>query len=208
MPRRTARASRASRATRAAKNAAKDAPRRPRPPDSHGRSRPGRLGARLLLPLLAALAPLAVYWPTTGYGFVLDDTVLFRSSPSLADLGSIPQGFVTDLGALRKGSDTVISSFYRPVFLALSTLYYQVASGNPFAWHLAAVALACLIGVLAYGFLARLGLPPVVALLASIVFSLHPAHVSSVAWASGLQELLAALFVLLALHAALWRSDR
>jgi tetratricopeptide (TPR) repeat protein len=168
-------------------------------------SRPRRLLARLLPPLLAALAPLVVYWPTTGYGFVLDDTLLFRSSASLADLGSIPRGFSTDVGALRKGFGTVISSFYRPVFLALSTLYYQVASGRPFAWHLAAVALACLIGALAYGLLSRLGLPPAVALLAAIVFSLHPAHVSSVAWASGLQELLAALFVLLALHAALWR---
>ncbi len=161
-----------------------------------------------LAPLLAALAPLAVYWRTTGYGFLLDDTVLFRSSPSLADLGSIPRGFLIDIGGLRKGAGTIISSFYRPVFLTLSTLYYQVAAGSPFAWHLAAVALACLIGALAYGFLSRLGLPPALALLASVVFSLHPSHVSSVAWASGLQELLAALFVLLALHAALWRQDR
>jgi len=172
------------------------------------RWRRGRLAGRLLPPLLAALAPLLLYWPTTGYGFVLDDTVLFRSSPSLADLGSIPRGFLTDVGGLRKGGGTVISSFYRPVFLALSTLYYQVAGGRPFAWHLAAVILACLIGVLAYGFLLRLGFSPVLALLAAIVFSLHPAHVSSVAWASGLQELLAALFVLLALHAALWGAGR
>jgi len=166
-----------------------------------------RPAGRLLLLLAAALAPLAVYWPTTGYGFVLDDTVLFHKSPSLTDLGSIPRGFLTDVGALRKGADTVISGFYRPVFLGLSTLYYQVVGGDAFGWHLAAVALAGLIGALACGFLLRLGIPPAAALLGAIVFSLHPAHVSSVAWASGLQELLAALFVLLALHAALWRAD-
>ena len=153
----------------------------------------------------AALVPLLVYWPTTGYGFLLDDFVLYRTSASLNDLGSIPRGFVTDLGALRRGADTVISSYYRPVFLALSTLYHRLAGGEPFAGHAAAVALAALIGALVCGFVLRLGSSAPVALLASLVFSLHPSHVSSIAWASGLQELLAAGFVCCGLHALLWR---
>lgn len=150
--------------------------------------------------LAAAIVPLLLYWPTLSYGFLLDDFVLFQSSPSLSDLGSIPRGFVTDVGALRKGSDTVISSYYRPVFLALSTIYYKLFGGGPAAWHAASMVIAALIGALACGFFLRLGLSPPVALLGSLVFSLHPAHVSSVAWASGLQELLAALFVICALH--------
>jgi protein O-mannosyl-transferase len=155
--------------------------------------------------LAAAIVPLLIYWHTTGFGFLLDDFVLFQKSASLADLSTIPKGFLTDVGALRKGSDVVLGSYYRPVFLALSTLYYNVAGGQPFAWHLAAVALAAAIGALAFLFFRRLGFPPLPALLASLVFSLHPAHVSSVAWASGLQELLAAFFVLLALLALLRR---
>ena len=152
--------------------------------------------------LAAALLPLAFFWPTTGYGFLLDDRVLFEKSPSLADPGSIAEGFVKDVGALRKGGDTVGSSYYRPVFLALSTLHYQWIGKTPAAWHRAAVVLAALIGSLACSLFLRLGWPPLLALLASVVFSLHPSHVSSVAWASGLQELLAAFFVLLALQAA------
>jgi tetratricopeptide (TPR) repeat protein len=158
---------------------------------------PGRLWALLA----AALAPLLVYWRTSGFTFLLDDFVLFKTSPSLSDLGSIPRGFLTDVGALRKGADTVISSYYRPVFLALSTIYYKLVGGDPSAWHTASLVVAALIGALVCGFFLRLGFSPLVALLASLVFSLHPAHVSSVAWASGLQELLAALFVLCALHA-------
>jgi tetratricopeptide (TPR) repeat protein len=156
--------------------------------------------ARLWFLLAAAVVPLLLYWPTTGYGFLLDDFVLFQTSPSLSDLGSIPRGFVTDVGALRKGGDTVISSYYRPVFLALSTIYYKLFGGGPAAWHAASMVIAALIGALACGFFLRLGFSPPVALLGSLVFSLHPAHVSSVAWASGLQELLAALFVSCALH--------
>lgn len=158
-----------------------------------------------LLLLAAAVVPLLLFWHTTGFGFLLDDYVLFQKSPSLQDLSSIPQGFLTDVGALRKGSETVLGSYYRPVFLALSTLYYGMAGGQPFAWHLAAVALAGAIGALACLFFRRLGVPPLLALLASLAFSLHPSHVSSIAWASGLQELLAAFFLFAALNALLGR---
>ena len=168
--------------------------------------RAGGSGTRIGILALAALVPLVLFWPATGYGFLLDDFVLFQKSASLADLGSIAQGFVKDVGALRKGADTVISSYYRPVFLALSTLYYQGVGGDSAAWHLASVGLAAAIGALACGFLLRLGFAPWLALLASAAYSAHPSHVSSVAWASGLQELLAAFFALLALHALLWRE--
>jgi tetratricopeptide (TPR) repeat protein len=157
-------------------------------------------GRPFLFSLIAAIVPLLLYWHTTGFGFLLDDFVLFQKSASLTDLSSIPKGFLTDVGAQ---PDVVLGSYYRPVFLTLSTLYYHVASGQPFAWHLAAVALAAVIGALACVFFRRLGFPPLPALLAALVFSLHPAHVSSVAWASGIQELLAAFFVLLALLALL-----
>jgi tetratricopeptide (TPR) repeat protein len=155
--------------------------------------------------VLAALVPLVLYWHTTGFGFLLDDFVLFQKSVSLDDLGSIPRGFASDVGAVRKGSEVVLGSYYRPVFLALSTLYHAVAGGEPFAWHLAAVGLAAAVGALAFALFLRLGFPPLLALLGSLAFSLHPAHVSSVAWASGLQELLAALFVLTAVLALLAR---
>ena len=184
----------------------KGAKRRPAPPQpTAGRPSSDRTTGRFLFPLIAALVPLLLFWHTTGFGFLLDDYVLFQKSASLQDLASIPQGFATDVGALRKGSDTALGSYYRPVFLALSTLYYRMAGGQPFAWHLAAVALAGVIGALAFALFRRLGVAPLVALLASLVFSLHPSHVSSVAWASGLQELLAALFVLVAVLALLRR---
>jgi tetratricopeptide (TPR) repeat protein len=149
--------------------------------------------------LLAAFVTVLVFWSTTGFSFLLDDVVLFKTSPSLHSLASIPRGFVTDVGAVRKGSTTVQGSFYRPVFLALSTLYYQGAGPSPYAWHLASVVLAAVVAALAALFLLRLQFPPWAALLGALVFALHPSHVSSVAWVSGLQEQLAALFVLVSL---------
>lgn len=149
--------------------------------------------------LLAAVVPLLVFWPTLDFGLLLDDIVLFEKSPTLSDMGSIGEGFLKDVGALRKGTATVNSSYYRPVFLALSTIYHQLSGGDAADWHALCVGLAAAIGALACLFFVRLGFAPLLALLASLVFSLHPSHVSSVAWASGLQELFAAFFALLAL---------
>ncbi len=182
------------------------APRRPSPPAARARPAPDSGRQVWLLAALAAVAALAtgaIYWSTTGYKFLLDDVFLFKSSPSLQTLASIPRGFVTDIGALRKGSTTVQGSFYRPLFLALSTLYYQLAGPSPFAWHLASVLLAAGVAALATLFFRRLRFPPLASLLGAVLFAFHPAHVSSVAWASGMQEQLAALFVLVALLALL-----
>ena len=156
------------------------------------------------MPWLAALVPLVVFWHTTSFGFLMDDVVLFQNSASLGDLGSIATGFTTDVGALRKGSQEPLGSFYRPVFLALSTLFYQAVGGGTFAWHLAAVLAAALVAALAALLFLRLGFAPWPSLLAAATFALHPSHVSSVAWVAGLQEQLAALLSLAALHVLLW----
>jgi tetratricopeptide (TPR) repeat protein len=158
--------------------------------------------------LLSAVVPLLLFLPVLDYGFLLDDHVLFRSSASLEDPGSIGEGFLRDVSAVRKGGDTVGSSYYRPLFLALSTLYYQQAGGEPRAWHAASLLLAATIGAVYCAWLMRLGMTPMLAALVAIAFSLHPSHVSSVAWASGLQELLAALFAGAALLAASGRRER
>ncbi|HEV8632141.1 MAG TPA: tetratricopeptide repeat protein [Thermoanaerobaculia bacterium] len=163
--------------------------------------------SRRWLPLLAALAPLLVFAPTLLHGFLLDDYVLYRDSPSLGDLSSISRGFTLDVGAVRKGAATAISSYYRPLFLAACTLYYHLVGGEPAAWHLVAVLLAALAAALAFGVLGRLGLEPRLALLAAIAWALHPSHVGSVAWVAGIQELMAAGFALLAVRLLLWRGE-
>ncbi len=181
-------------------------PRRKRPAPARAPAAPAprrASGAKGLVLLLAALAPLIVYWPTTHHGLLLDDVVLFRSSPSLRDLATIPAGFVHDVGTVRKGAAAADSSYYRPLFLALSTLYYRLGGGSDGSWHLAAVLLAAAVAAAAAAVFLRLGFPPLASLLGALLFSLHPSHVSSIAWVSGLQELLAALFSLLAFLALL-----
>ncbi len=150
--------------------------------------------------LASALLPLVLYIPIVGHGFLLDDRLLYRSS-SIDDLGSIVRGFTTDLASVRSEGETHAFGYYRPVFVAASTLYARVTGGSVASWHAASVALAAIIGALACSFLMEMGVAPLLAFFASAAFSVHPAHVSSVAWAAGLQELLAAAFALSSLVA-------
>src|SRR4051794_21918362 len=69
-------------------------------------------------PLVAALATVLLFLPSLAYGFLLDDQLLFSTSPSLEE-GSALAGFTRDVGAVRRGADTVVSSYYRPVFIAI-----------------------------------------------------------------------------------------
>ncbi len=153
--------------------------------------------------VLAALIVFGAYLPTIRYSFLLDDFLLFKDSPTLRSLSSIPLAFTQDMAAHRTDSSRVQSSYYRPVFLTLATLYYQAVGPSPTAWHLASAVLAAGVAALAVLFFGLLGFPPGRAFLAGLVFALHPSHVSSIAWVSGLQEQLAAGFVLLALLALL-----
>jgi Flp pilus assembly protein TadD len=149
--------------------------------------------------ILAAGAVVGIYWFTTSFQFLFDDVSLFKTSQSLHSVASIPRGFVTDIGAIRHGSATVQGSFYRPMFLAFSTLYYQVVGSSTVGWHVASLILAALVAAAAALFFRRLGFPSLVSLLAALVFALHPSHVGSVAWVSGIQESLVALFVMTSL---------
>jgi hypothetical protein len=57
----------------------------------------GKRSSAALYGLAAALLPLLFFWHTTRFGFLLDDFVLYQSSPSLAEPGSVAAGFHLDV---------------------------------------------------------------------------------------------------------------
>jgi hypothetical protein len=61
---------------------------------------------------------------------------------------------------------------------------------TPLGWHATAIALHGLLAGLAFLLLRREGMGVATALAATLLFALHPAHVQSTAWVSGLQDLL------------------
>ena len=82
--------------------------------------------------------------------------------------------------------------YYRPLFLVWLFVNYQLFGTNPLGWHLSAVLLHLLATLLAYRLVRALTGEALPAAMAALLFGLHPVHVESVAWISGVPESLMA----------------
>src|SRR5262245_60681751 len=151
-----------------------------------------RLQSPFLL-YLPALVALAIYLPTLSFDRTLDDIVQVpapgeRIHQSWSEVWTQPYWKDFSGGGL-----------YRPVTSA--TFWLEAKLGTPiWSRHLINVLLNALVTLLLVRLTLRFGLGTLTAILAGLLFALHPAHVEAVAGLVGRAELLAALWILLALH--------
>ena len=169
--------------------------------------------AAWLAPLLVALITIAVFVPALKAGFVTwDDDRNFLTNQSYRGL---------DATHLRWMWTTFHLGHYVPLSWMTLGLDYVVWGMNPFGYHLTSVLLHAANAVLVYH-LARRLLPGVVertdgrtgaqdeiarlsdclpAILAALLFSIHPLRVESVAWVTERRDVLSLFF---SLTSVLW----
>lgn len=158
-------------------------------------TRPGVVAA---LALAVAIASFAAFAPVRHSGYLQDDRPIVERNPVVAR-GNWGEIFGTDYWGGVGGSET---NLYRPVTI-LSFALERGAGGPapPLRAHLVNVALHVMAS-LALGALAlRLRASRAAAACASLLFALHPVHVSVVAGLVGRAEILALLFTIAALLA-------
>lgn len=153
----------------------------PLPGDSLA-SRPPHLRIVILLAVLVLVA----YASTFRYGFLYDDHEQIEKARYFTDAGWLPEYF-THPTAL---------NYYRPLFMTWVLANRLLLGGSATAFHvtsvlahLAATLLCYLVG---YQLTRRIPL----AAIAAVIFAVHPAHVESVAWISGVTDPLLAVFTL------------
>lgn len=149
----------------------------------------------------AFLLPVLLYLPTLGYGFVFDDQPLLVQNPALQGPPQWASYFARDIDALRLDTAEASSNYYRPLLMVALRTAKAVCGNDPRAWHLAVAVLHAVVGLLAMAVLVGRGFGVGQALLASLAFSAHPAHVDSVAWVSGVQDVWLGVTALLAVLA-------
>ena len=148
--------------------------------------------------LVAGLAA-ATAAPSLGNGFVYDDVPAIVENPLLHSLAQSAHIWASSYW--RAGM------LYRPLTIQLFALEWRTAGGAPWPFHLANIVLYAAVAWLVYR-LARRVLPAGAAFAAAALFAVHPVHVEVTANAVGQSELLAALFVLLAVERYLaWRES-
>lgn len=173
-------------------------------------SRPGAAAlaasprAHLLAILLTLLAIVVLaYLPSLDGGFVWDDVILIRDNPVLRSPGGPLAGLAADFFAGTKGDLSAASGYWRPLVTLLNRVTLAAFGADPLPFRLENLLLHLAVSVLFFGLLRRLGLGLLPAALGLGTFALHPVQTEAVAFISGRPDLLAACFVLLAVHAYL-----
>src|SRR2546425_10127503 len=149
----------------------------------------------LLVGTAAAVVHLGVLWN----GFALDDLTIIVANPLVHGLSGVWRAFAAPYFPAN-----LDASVYRPLTIATYALDWSVGSTVWFhavnlMWHAGASVLVAL--------LARRWAGDAAALVAGMVFAVHPVHVEAVANVVGRNELMAAAFTLLAVYAALERGS-
>ena len=152
--------------------------------------------------VLVAAAAFAVYANALPNAFLWDDLFLVVGNPAIKRWDALPALFTSDLfpGATRSG-------YYRPLQALTYALDYGLWGLAPagfrstnVAWHAASAVLLYAAGVRVLGVATA-------ALLAALLFAVHPIHVEAVAYVAGRSDPLSAALLLGAVLAFL-RGDR
>jgi protein O-mannosyl-transferase len=145
--------------------------------------------------LILATTVLA-YANSLSGAFVFDDTKQIAGNPALRSWGNILRAFTSDVWSFQRGtlSKDIPPPYYRPLFTAYLTLNYKLLGLWEPGWHLMNLLVHCGASVLVFFLIKRLSGDRLIATLAALIFGLHPVHVESVSWISGIPDPLAALF--------------
>lgn len=145
---------------------------------------------------LIVAATVLVYANSLSGAFVFDDTKQIVGNPALRSWGNILRAFTSDVWSFQRGMLTkdVPPPYYRPLFTAYLTINYKLFGLWEPGWHLMNLLVHTGVTVLVFFLIKRLSGDRLIATLAALVFGLHPAHVESVSWISGIPDPLAALF--------------
>jgi len=154
--------------------------------------------------LVGAIAFL-VYIPTLGFEFIYDDKPQIIQNPAIHAWRYLPTYFTSHAWA--ELYPHVSGNYYRPLFLLWFRLNHALFGLDPVGWHLTTVlchvAATCLVLIL----IRRMTESPLTALGAATLFALHPVHIESVAWISGVTDPLMAVFLIGSFLAYLrWRE--
>lgn len=136
----------------------------------------------------------ACYANSLGNGFVFDDEFLVPAYSRVWNFSHLVQ--------------TLLDS-YRPVRNASYAIDFFVWGSRPFGFHLTNVVIHAANAVLVFCLIRRFAVKLGTALLAALIFAVHPIQTDSVSYVSGRRDILFTLFYLAAFHAYLsYRAGR
>lgn len=140
------------------------------------------------------------------FGFVYDDDVQIRDNMMIRDWKYIPDYFQHNVWYPVVPDAT--GMYYRPGYLLWLLLNYTIGGIRPWYWHLSTVLVHVLVVWLVFLLGRKLIRNDLAAAIAALIFAVHPSHVESVAWISGVTDPLMAALLLPGLYFYIrWRES-
>lgn len=143
---------------------------------------------------LACAIAFLVYVPTLGFQFVYDDKPQIVQNPAIHAWRYVPHYFTAHAWA--ELYPNVHGDYYRPLFLLWFRLNYALFGAKPEGWHCTTVLCHVAATYLVLSLVRRLTANSGLALGAAVLFAVHPVHIESVAWVSGVTDPLLTLFLI------------
>jgi len=143
----------------------------------------------VLLPLILTFA---AYLGALGFEFVYDDPSQVLHNPLIHSWRNLPVIFRQDVWSFDRAFGPP-TNYYRPFFMVWLLINYTVFGEHAWGWHLSTIAVHVLDTYLVYLLAARLTRDRITAVVSAALFGLHPVHIESVAWVSGVTESLVAI---------------
>jgi protein O-mannosyl-transferase len=150
-------------------------------------------GTRLAV-LMILVATYVAFARTPSFNFVYDDFQIILYNPRVHSAHFLGSYFTRQVWEqARSGA----GNLYRPLFMTWLLANYKMFGLSPVGWHYTTVLVHLSATLLVY-LLADKLIPenPIPALVSMAIFGLHPIHVESVAWISGVTDPLASCFFL------------
>ena len=155
----------------------------------------------------ALLLTFLAYSRTLTFGFVFDDRGQIIDNPYIRTWHYVSRFFTAQVWNFN--DPRAVGNYYRPVFLLWLLVNRTLFGLHPSLWHLTNVLLHVGVTALVFLIVKELATDDVAALVAALVFGLHPVHIESVAWISGVTDPLAGFWVFASFWAYLvWRRKR
>jgi tetratricopeptide (TPR) repeat protein len=139
--------------------------------------------------LLVILLSLASYFNVFENEFVWDDHVFILNNADIRYFSNLPLFFSEDVDGL-----------YRPLRSLYYTFVYSLAGKNEFLYHFNSLFLHTIISVLVFLLIYEIIAKKNVALIAALIFAVHPIHTGRVANITASFDLLGIFFMLLAFY--------
>lgn len=144
---------------------------------------------------IACLLTIAAYSNSLRGEFVYDDQFEIVKNPLIQQPSLFLKAITSDVWAFKGDRGQAWSNYWRPLFVTWMAVNYQLFGLKVIGWHVANLAAHLAVVVLLYFVLKELRIRPVVRLMTVWMFAVHPVLVESVAWASGIPNMLMSGFI-------------